>query len=890
MLPRVFERWIRRRSRDEEIDREIAAHLAMATDERVAEGQDRVSARQAALKEFGNVILTREATAKTWTGGWMEQAAALSRDVRYAVRLLLRSPGYSLTVVAVLALGIGTNLVALGFYKALALTPLAGVTASSELLFITAQTNGGRSVPLSYHDYRYLRDHLDAYESLAASHFNGYSIGRGASAQRVYGEIVTGNYFEVLGVRAQHGRTLLRSDDVVRSGHPVTVISDSLWRRMFGADPGIVGRTIDVNTVPLTVVGIADAGFHGSVVGIDIELFVPIMMQPVLSGGWDALDLPRAQLVFGLGRPRDGITLDAARTEARLVGSRLAAEHPDEALQERAVVLPIQESPLGLQTYTVPLLGLLVATTLLLLIVVCANVAGLVLVRTLSRRGEIAARLALGASRGRIARLLLIENLLLAIPGGALAYWVPHLAEPSLLAARGTIAVRLHFNSEGALVVAAAVLLAGVSAALCGLFPAVNASRFDLASTLRDTLSPRGPAAGRLRILLVVSQVATSVVLLVGTALMLRTVDAARGADPGFDPRHVASVHVDLRPAGYGPEDGLVFYERLRADLRRSLDGVESVSLMRIPLLMVFDFGVREFTVEGDPRGGDETSQFPFNIVSPDHFRTLMIPLLAGRDFDQRDDVSSAAVTIVNETFARRFWGSPDAAIGRRVRTADWRSGVPEWMRVVGVARDIKYARLNEEPTPYVYLPFAQAYGANMLVHVRGVADTPTLVERVRQRIAMLDPNVPILEARPLAEQTALGTSIYEVAASVLGFVGIAALVLSALGIYGLVAYTVRQSSHEIGIRVAVGAPRTHILWRFLRRGLRLGVAGVAGGAALSLATSRVLSSLLFGVRPTDTPTLVAVAGTIVLVAAIACALPAWRASRLDPNVVLRDD
>jgi predicted permease len=437
-------------------------------------------------------------------------------------------------------------------------------------------------------------------------------------------------------------------------------------------------------------------------------------------------------------------------------------------------------------------------------------------------------------------------------------------------------------------VVAAALLLACVSAVLCGLLPALKASRVDLTSALRDTLARRGPSASRMRIALVVSQVAMSVVLLVGTALMVRSLDAARGADPGFESRHVASLMVDLRPAGYGADDGLIFYDRLRDDLRRSLDGVESVSLMRIPLLMVFDFGVREFRVEGHARERDGDPQFPFNIVSPDHFRTLKIPLLAGRDFDGRDEGSSDPVAVVNETLARRFWDTPSAAIGKRLRTANWSSGIPEWRTIVGVARDIKYARLNEAPTPYVYLPFAQAYGAIMLVHVRGAGDPSALAERVRQRITALDRNVPILDARPLTEQTNLGASIYEAAARVLAFVGMAAMALAALGIYGLVAYTVRQSAHEIGIRVAVGAPRTHILWRFLRRGLRLGIGGVAAGTALSLATSRLLSSLLYGVAPTDVASFLAAAVAVLCVALAASLVPAWRAARLDPLVALR--
>ena len=881
--------WMRRRRREQDLDEEIAVHLAMAERERVADGQQPGAARLAALKEFGNVTLTREATRLTWGARWIDSVENLVRDVRYALRLLSRSPAHALVVTAVLALGIGTNLIVFGLFQALALTPLGGVPDSANLHFLVSTTAAGRDSALPYPDYRFLRDRMRAYDGVAGSYVQGWMLGRGAKATRVFGEFVTGNYFDVLGVRPQLGRVLAPSDDVVRRGHPVAVISDTLWRREFGADPAVIGRTIDINVIRLTVVGVTDPAFHGSAAGIATEVFVPYAMQPDQYGGVDDLDDPRTPWVFAVGRPRPGVTLGQARLEAAALSRQLEAERPVDGFSRRVTVVPVWQSPQGAQTYMLPAVTLMGAMSFLLLLVVCANVAGLVLVRNLARRGEIAARLALGAGRARIVRLLLVENVVLAVPGGLLGWWLPRLLEPYLAAAQpSTVSLpALYFNVGGGPVVIVTILLAFLGAFLSGLLPAFRAARVDLASALKDDLSPRGSARSRLRSALVVSQVAMSLLLLVATALVMRSLNAARQADPGFDPRNVASVTLDLLPAGYDDQRGRSFYQQLLERLRND-PGITAASVMKDPLLMLIDFNSREVLPEGYARRRADDMRFFFNVVGTDHFRTLGIPLLAGRDFTARDDSAAPGVTIVNETLARRAWGTPEAAVGKRLQTTAWPQGEMEWRTVVGVARDIKYARLNEAPRPYLYLAHSQAFNFQMTIHARGVIGSAALLETVRRHVREIDADLPQLEATMLSDQIGLGLGVYDVTARTLGIVGGVAIGLMAIGIYGLVAYTVQQSRHDIGIRMAVGAGRSSILRRFLMRGLRLGLVGAAAGVATSMAVTRLMTGLLFGVSPTDLVSFAAAAAAVLIAALTASLMPAWRASRLDPLAALR--
>lgn len=809
------------------------------------------------------------------------------KDVSYAFRLLLRSPGYSLTVVLVLALGIGVNVLAFALFKALALTPLSGVSRSSELHSVVARSADGQHVALSYPDYRYLRDHDGAHAGLAGSLMSGYSLGRGVQARLIYGELVTGNYFSVLGVHAQLGRTLLPSDDVTPLDNPVAVLADALWRRSFGADPAIVGRTIELGTTRLTVIGVAEPEFRGSLAGLATEIYIPFAMQPAFSGGVNLLEDREKPLLYAFGRPRPHVTLASARTQAAVLSAQLAAAYPIDRLDARAVVLPMWQSPYGAQTFMLPAVSAMGATAALLLVAVCANVAGLVLVRSLSRRREIVARLALGATRAGVFRLLLVENLLLAVPGAWLGLQLPRVVAPFLERAQAGVSLPLHFNVEGTLVPGFALLLAIVSTVLYGLVPGLRASRVDLASAMKDEASPSSARPSRLRALLVLAQVATCLVLLVGTGLAVRTLEAARSADAGFDAADVASVALDVAPSGRSTAAGLAFYDRL-LDALRADPRVATASVAKVLPLMMIDFDRREFLPEGYERQRGDDLRFLYNVIGPDYFRTLRIGLAAGREFNRRDENGALNAAIVNETLARRFWGGAAAAVGKRLRTEAWGPGPQAWLTIVGVARDVKYVRLNEGPRPYVYLPFSQAYNPTMFLQVRGSEASGAPVDLVRRRLGVHDPDQAIIMAGALADQTSMGLAVYDVTARALGIVGLVAMGLAALGIYGMVAFTVKHRVHEIGIRLAIGAPRGWILRRFLVHGLRLGAIGALVGIALAIAAARLMAALLYGISAIDGVSFALSATAVISIALAAAFAPAWRASRTDPLAALR--
>jgi len=810
----------------------------------------------------------------------------LGQDVRYSIRLLGRSPGFSLVVLLVLALGIGANVAVFRWFRPLALEPVAGVADSANLSVLTARTSGGAIVPLSYLDFKDLVAAQDSFTDVAGTSFESFSLGFGTRAERLWAEQVTGNYFTMLGVRTQLGRTLLPSDDVAPGAHPVLVISDGLWRRAFGADPSIVGRTVRVSGQPLTVVGVTDPSFHGSVPAMDVEAFVPIMMQPQLQGR-DDLSVRSAAKLWGLVRLRPGVTRQAAAAQVDLVSARLAALHPRGDVPQRATVITMWQSPYGAQTYLLPAMLLLGAMGVLVLLIVCANVSNLVLVRGLSRRGEVAARLALGASRGRVLRLLLVESLVLAVPGAIagllLSQILMRLMNQSGASTIGNAVGRVHLDGSIESTVATfAILLACACALVFGLLPAFQVSRLDPASIMRDELSPRHHARGRLRNLLVVLQVAVSLTLLVGAGLVLRSLGAARRADPGFDARSVVAASIDLPSSGYDQRRARIFLTNLLRTLQEE-PGIESATLATVTPMALVPGRSRDFEIEGYAPRSDEDLRLLVNQVAPDYFRTLRIPLLAGRDFGPSDDGSSTAVAVVNETLARRFWGSPQNAIGRRLRLVRG-----DWAVVAGVVRDVKYLRLDEAPRPFVYLPFTQQPFASTLVHVRSSRPLPAVVEQVRARIHAMDGNVPVLDVRPLRDFTELGLAVLTMAAGVLAVFGALAALLAALGTYGMVAFSARQSQHEIGIRMAVGASRGNVIGRFLGGALRMGAAGVALGLIASLAVSRLLASLLYGVSGTDAATLLGACVVTLGAVAVASFGPAWRASRTDPIAALR--
>jgi macrolide transport system ATP-binding/permease protein len=876
--------WILRRRRDEDLDAELRAHLSLATQDRIEHGEDARSARLGALREFGNVTLTREATRRSWGGAWRERVADLLQDVRYSIRVLSRSPGYSLVVIAVLALGIGANVSVFRLFKAVGLEPLPAVDGSAGLGVLVARTGAGRIVPLSHPDFRDIRKEQRAFDGLAGAMMDAFSLGLTTHGERVFGELVTGNYFSVLGVGASLGRTLQESDDVAPGQHPVVVISDGLWRRAFASDPAIVGRTVQINAYPFTVVGVAEPGFQGSVVGVRLDVFMPVMMQPQLRGV-DLLASRQSPMVWGIGHLRSDASFRAASEEATSLSRRIDAQQPAREVEQHAAVIPMWQSPFGAQTYMLPAIMLMGVMGALLLLIVCANVSNLVLVRGVSRRGEIAARLALGASRGRIMRLLFVESAVLSLPGAAFglltAQGISRLLNDETANAASQVPIALNTSLDWT-VVAFAVLISCASSLIFGFVPALRSSQVDLAGVMKDDLSPRGGSRGRLRGVLVASQVAVSLLLLVGAALVMRSLEAARNANVGFDERQVAVAMIELKSSGYDEGRGRAFYERL-LDTLRAQPGNDSVALASVLPLTLVDNTTNTTVIEGRTAAKGEDMRFLVNTVSPDYLSTLRIPLIAGRDFTQNDRETSLRVAMINETMARRFWGSPDAALGNRIRV-----GGGQWRTIVGVARDIKYARVTEEPRPHVYLAAEQNYWSAMVIHLRSRDAEPVILARLRSTIQALDPSVPILRATMLRDQTRAALSIFTMAAGSLMTFGIIAMILTALGTYGLVSYAARQSTHEIGIRIAIGADRQDLLRRFLSRGLRLGAAGAVCGCILSLVIARLLSSLLYGVSPTDAVSFSAALALVMTIVLVASLVPAWRASRTDPIAALR--
>lgn len=888
--------WLKRRRGgldEEDLEDEIRAHLAIATDERTVEGTDRQTAHYAARKEFGNVMLTTEAARRVWTPWWLEAVRDQVSDVRYAIRALAKNPAFSVTVVGVLALGIGLNAAVFTILKAVALTPIAGVDGGARLTVLFGETSTGRQVRLSYPDYQYLRDHDRAFAGLFGSSVATVNLGRGRSARQVWGELVTGNYFQVLGVRAGRGRTILPSDEIAPGRHPVVVLSDGLWRRDFGADPHVVGKTVEINNHPLTVVGVADPAFHGTTVVYDMEVFVPVVMAPQLGFKFgsqhttpsDILSDRRAAVFYPQGYLRPGTTLATAAAQADALWAALSRDRPLTDAAQRLRVVPFWQTPNGAPMILLPTLSVLIAMGLLVLMIACANIAGLVLVRGLSRRGEIAVRLALGAKRTRIVRLLIVENLVLAVPGALLGVLLAWRGIPVLVGYGEWLAaperIFLNIGVDG-LVIGFAVLVGCGSALVFGFVPALQSSRVDLVSVINEDASPRGASRGRLRAGLVVAQVAVSLMLLVGAGLVTRSLETARRANPGFDQNHVTALAVDVKQNAYDESRGQVFYRQL-LDAARADRGIESATLAAYTPLAFLETRAQRVAIEGyEPRRGEDLT-FLSNTVGADYFRTLRINLMAGRAFEDRDDATGAPVAVVNNTLAQRFWGGAWNALGKRVRV-----GEGDWRTVIGVAADVKYLRINEAPRPYIYLPFLQAYRSSMILHTRGVAPVDRLVDQARARVAALDADLPILYARPMAETTRGALILFELAAAMLFVFGAAGMALAAMGTYGLVSYTVTQGRREIGIRMALGASRLRVVRGFLGRGLRLGALGAGLGIVAALGVSGLLRSVLFGVSATDGVSFAHALAVVLGGVVVATIVPAWRAARTNPLSALR--
>lgn len=808
-------------------------------------------------------------------------------DVRYGVRLLRRSPIFTATAVLSLAIGIGANTTIFSVASALLLRPLPGLSNPERLVDIGRTQEGGGFDTSSYPNYRDLRSRATTLEGIYAMRLDPQpmSLSENAQAERIYGTVVSGNYFEVLGTQPHIGRLLRDEDDRAEGASPVTAISYELWERRFGSDPAIVGRVVTLNGHGFTIVGIAARGFQGTTL-VKPDLWVPISMHAQAMPRMSANLLTSRQAVwlFTGGRLKPGVTVGQASAEAAEIGAALEREFPRENRGKSFVVKPSALVPGRIQVVA-GFIGLLMTIVGLVLLIACVNVSGMLLSRAAGRRREIAVRLAIGAGRGRLIRQLLTETGVLFAAGGAIGLVITRWLTSLLLAVLPQLPVPL-FVEIGTdwRVVSFAIAASLLAALLAGLAPALQASRADLVPALKAEGLESGPARLRLRNAFVVGQVTMSLVLIITAGLFLRALQRAASIEPGFDERNVEVVALDLSLARYKEGTGEPFIRELLARTR-ALPGVEAASVAVDLPLDGSRYGLGGIRVPDMALPPDRDSlDADWNVVEPGYFRTLRLPIVLGRDFEERDTRGAQPVAIINEALARRVWPGQNP-LGRQMEQQG-RDG-PIMLTVVGVTSNAKLVSLNEEAAPFVYVPLAQQYMDSVRLLAR-TREGRTVIPEIRGILREMNPYLPITEAMPLSQITALGVIPQRIASVVAGSLGVVGLLLAALGIYGVTAYAVSRRTREIGIRMALGADSGMVMRLVVRQSLALAGFGVAAGVLLAGIGSRFLESLLFGVRALDPVTFAGACGLFVMMTMAASFVPARRAMRVNPVEALR--
>jgi len=875
--------WWNWRKRSNELEKEIQHHLRMAEEERRERGASVREAESGARREFGNVGLVKEVTRDQWGWAWVED---LVSDVRFGARMLAKNRGFAIVAVLTLGLGIGGNAMVLSWIRGVLMDPLPGVHDAAQVVAIETVMPDGEYHTSSYPDWKDYREKNRSFTDIVGFEFIGPDIRVTDKAQleRVWGLIVTENYFDMLGVNPALGRLFHEETNQAPNSDPYIVLADGYWRQRFGADPKVVGQVIHINGHPFTILGVAPAEFHGTIVGVDAQYFVPMMMGPQALPG-ESLTDRNPTFVHMLGRLKPSVTTAQAQAEFSTIAANLAKEYPDQSRDVGVYVTPVWKAHYGLQDFLRSVFGFLMVAAVLVLLIACVNVANLLLARGSAREEELAVRTALGAARGRLVRQLLMESLLLAAIGGVcgvlLASWGARLLGMFMPPLHLPISLSVGLNGTVLLLTMGVTVLTGF---LFGLMPALRASRVDLNASLKEGggRAHIGGGGQRLLDLLVVSEMVLATVLLVVAGLLVRSVHNAEEAGPGFRTQHIALAAFDLRANGYNGAQAALFFDRLAENLRGT-SGMEEASTERYVPLWFTGRSYTSIEVEHYTPQQNEDMNIDLNVVGADYFRTAGIPLISGRDFSEQDRDEAPRVLIVNQTMAKRFWPGQDAT-GRQVHF--WRQ---TW-RVAGVAHDVKYHRMNEPPESFMYLPQLQAGGMDVNLLVRSQMPTTAVIGAIRAAARSLDPNIQPLETDDLGGLLHASLFANRTAAGVATVLGTLGLLLAALGIYGVLSYSVSKRLREIGIRIAMGAHSRDILQLIGRKGLGLAALGAAMGAAISLALARAISSLLYGVTIIDPITFVTVGVLLTVVSGAACWIPTRRATRIDPMVALRHE
>jgi predicted permease len=811
------------------------------------------------------------------------------QDVRYSLRMIGKAPGFAVVAILTLALGIGANTTIFSWVNSALLNPVPGLSSPNEVVALTLSNPGENPFAFTYPDIQALRDGQKSFTGITVCNIASMSLTGNGKPERLWGMVASANYFDVLGVRPILGRAFLPEEDEKPGGALVAVISYRLWQTHFGANPNVVGQQVEINQHPFTIVGVTPAVFQGSQTGVRTEIWVPIMMVDQIVPRSDLLHDHHYFWLFAFGRLKPGVKPETAQQEMTVLLQPEVKSFPEEHRGHSNVsVYPLWRSPFGLNFFLATLLPILMAIAGLVLLLACANVANLMLVRSVGRRREIAIRMSLGASRWRLVRQLLVESLLLSLAGGVVALlittWTAGTFMKFIPATDFPISLGVPIDRAVLFAAFAISLLTGV---IFGILPALRSSSLAPGAVLKEDT---GNASGSLRKVrltsgLVVAQISLSLLLLICAGLFIRSFLSAQNINPGFNSHNVLIASYDVFTSGYSDERAAEFDRQLEAKLE-AMPGIQSVALSnRVPLGFGGSSSVKP---QGYVPQANESMETQVAMITPKYFQTLEIPVVKGRDFTMQDNMKSQRVAIVSEAFVNRYWPNQEG-LGKQVNS----DLTHEWFTVVGVARDSKVNGLNEKPTPFLYLPhyqvslLDQAGGSTMNVIARTTGDPLAMGKTVEQTIHELSADLVVFNVTTLESSQQISSFPQRIAGTFVGAFGLLALVLAAVGIYGVTAYTTRQRTHEIGVRMALGASKQDILRLVLGHGLRLTFIGVALGLAASFALTRYLGSLLLGVTSTDAITFSGVAVLLCAVALFACFIPARRAMRVDPMVAL---
>ncbi len=867
--------------RKRELQEEIDAHLQMAIADRVARGETAEAARQAAAREFGNIPLVQDVTRAMWGHGWLEQ---LGRDIRYALRQLRKSPGFTITATSMLAVAICANSTVFSWIDGTMLRPIPGAHDTGDLVSLQrGERNFSPTPPFSYLDYRDLRDQNRSLTGLLAYHSDWITVTRtGGTPERIYIGNVSANFFDVLGVKPLLGRFFLPEEETRPDAVPYVVLGYSLWKTRYAGDPEIVGKAIEIARHPVTVIGVAPEGFTGAAPGLRDDAW--LTLNPLGTNEYRLTHRSGGAVwLIVIGRLRPGVSRDQAAQDLDMRMHHIVAAYPDDHLGDNRITLdPMWRSPFGANGYMAATLPILLAFAAVVLLLTSANVATLTLVRFVSRRRELAIRQSLGAKRVQLVRQMVLEGVVLSIVAGAVALVLTSWTSKTFawFFPANSIPLVLNGNMDVKVVsgIAALSLLAGI---LCGAVPAWRSSHAPAIEVLKaESASISGGSRNRkLLSALVVAQIALSLPLLLCSGLFLQTLRNLAHANPGFEQDHILTATVGLNIAGYSNDEERVIRHKI-LDRVSALPGVKVASLTDwIP--MTLSHKGEDAYPDGYVPHPHESLQVYHAEVAPRYFESLQIPIVEGREFTPDDDEKAPRVLIVDQTAARRYWPGQDP-LGKKLRV--W--GIP--FTVVGVAKNSTHMFMNESPVPMVYMSFFQL-GYETIVQVETEGHPADLAPAVEIAVREIDTRLPVFDVRPLRESTQMASIFAVMQSTLAGMFALIGLVLAITGIYGVVAYRTQMRTHEIGVRMALGASRVDVLRLVLMQGLGLTGIGLTLGLALALGLTRLIARLLYGIGANDPVTVVSVVLLLGAMSLLACYFPAHRAMRRNPVTAIRE-